>query len=586
VSGVAFCDWKRGRRGSHVCRKCERPENSGWKGGTMHAPEKNRLEIWTALGALLLCVACRAAGGSSAAGKQEKPGASSAGDAKLATLIVAREEGANSLDIHGVGTNRPAYGTSWNLYDRLISYGKKTSADGQAMYDYQKLEPELAERWEVDPEQRFVTFHLRPDATFHDGTEVSAEDVKWSFDRAVSIGGFPTFQMKAGSLEKTDQFQVVDPHTFRIQFLRKDKFTLPDLGVPVAAIYNSKLAKSHAPADDPWAQQWLKSNDAGGGAFKLKQFEPGVQEVFERFDNWKSGPLPKLAKVIVRVIPSAATRRAMIERGDVDMSFDLPPRDFAELAQKSELRVQGMPVENFMWFIDMNVTKPPFDDVNVRRAIAAALPYEEMYASSVFGRGRKLYGGMAAIATAEWPQPYPYATDLDKAKAFLAKSSQPNGFKTKLYFNLGLATMAEPVALLVQQGLKKINVEVELENIPAANWRAEMGKKSMPFLMNDMGGWLNYPDYFFFWNYHGQNAVFNTMSYQNTEMDRFIDAARFADDKAKYDQSVIAFINKAVEDAPRIPLFQTNLDVAMKPSVKGYTYWFHRQADFRQIYRD
>jgi len=138
----------------------------------------------------------------------------------------------------------------------------------------------------------------------------------------------------------------------------------------------------------------------------------------------------------------------------------------------------------------------------------------------------------------------------------------------------------------VQQGLKKLNVEVELEKIPAANWRAEMGKKSMPFLMNDMGGWLNYPDYFFFWNYHGQNAVFNTMSYQNTEMDRFIDAARFADDKAKYDQSVIAFINKAVEDAPRIPLFQTNLDVAMKPSVKGYTYWFHRQADFRQIYRD
>lgn len=531
-----------------------------------------------------LLAGCKAAGGSTPSGGAE-PGKTSAPEARPATLIVAREEGANSLDIHGVGTNRPAYGTSWNLYDRLISYGKKKSPDGQDMYDYQKLEPELAERWELDPAGRHITFFLRQDATFHDGTKVTAEDVKWSFDRAVSIGGFPTFQMKAGSLEKPEQFQVVDTHTFRIQLLRKDKFTLPDLGVPVAAIYNSALAKRHAPPDDPWAQQWLKTNDAGGGAFRIKQFEPGVQEVYERFEDWKSGPLPRLSKVIVRVIPSAATRRAMIERGDVDMSFDLPPRDFSELASKSELRVQGLPVENFMWFIDMNVTKPPFDDVNVRRAVAAALPYEEMYAASVFGRGKKLYGGPARATTPEWPQAYPYATDLEQARAFLAKSAHPNGFKTKLFFNLGLATMAEPVALLVQQGLKKLNVEVELEKIPAANWRAEMGKKSMPFLINDMGGWLNYPDYFFFWNYHGQNAVFNTMSYQNADMDRFIDAARFAEEPAKYEQSVIAFINKSAEDAPRIPLFQTNLDVAMKPSVEGYTYWFHRQADFRQIYR-
>jgi peptide/nickel transport system substrate-binding protein len=392
--------------------------------------------------------------------------------------------------------------------------------------------------------------------------------------------------MKAGSLEKPEQFIVVDDHTFRVQLLRKDRLTLPDLGVPVAAIYNSKLAKAQASAGDPWAQQWLKNNAAGGGAYKMKAFEPGVQEVYERFEGWRSGPLPAVQKVIVRVIPSAATRRAMLERGDVDMSFDLPPRDFAELARKPNLKVQGMPVENFMWFVDMNVTQPPFDKLEVRRAIAAALPYEEIFASTCFGRGKKLFGAEpGAPRTAEWPQPYPYRTDLERAKQLLAEAGLASGFKTKLYYNLGLATVAEPAALLVQQGLKRIGVEVELEKIPAANWRAEMGKKSMPFLLNDMGGWLNYADYFFFWNYHGQNAVFNTMSYSNPDMDKWIDRARFATSRADYEESVKGFIAKAFDDVPRIPLFQSNLDVAMKPDVEGYTYWFHRQADFRQLSR-
>ena len=78
------------------------------------------------------------------------------------------------------------------------------------MYDYTKLEPELAESWQVASDGMSVLFKLRRDAKFHDGTPVTAKDVKWSLDRAVTVGGFPTFQMKAGSLEKPEQFVVVD----------------------------------------------------------------------------------------------------------------------------------------------------------------------------------------------------------------------------------------------------------------------------------------------------------------------------------------------------------------------------------------
>lgn len=276
------------------------------------------------------------------------------------TLMVCREEGPNNLDIHGVGTNRPAYGTSWNIYDRLLTYGKKRAPNGDLMYDYKKLEPELAESWEVAPDGMSCTFKLRKDAVFHDGTPVTAHDVKWSFDRAVTVGGFPTFQMKCGSLEKPEQFIVVDDHTFKVHFLRKDKLTLPDIAVPVAAIYNSKLAKKHATEKDPWAMDWMKNNTAGGGAYKIELYESGVQTQYVCFDGWKNGPLPKTKKVIERVVPSAATRRALLERGDVDLSFALPPKDFSELHKTGKFKVVGIPIENMLWYIDMNVTKSPY----------------------------------------------------------------------------------------------------------------------------------------------------------------------------------------------------------------------------------
>src|SRR3954463_16572450 len=165
------------------------------------------------------------------------------------TLLVVQELGPNSLDMQGVGSNQTVNGLSWNCYDRLLSYASKTLPDGTLSYDREKLAPELAESFEVAADGMSCTFKLRKDAKFHDGTAVTAKDVKWSFDRAVKVGGFPTFQMSAGSLEKPDQFVVVDDYTFRINFLRKDKMTMPDVAVPVPSIFNSEVVKKHATPD-------------------------------------------------------------------------------------------------------------------------------------------------------------------------------------------------------------------------------------------------------------------------------------------------------------------------------------------------
>jgi len=506
-------------------------------------------------------------------------------DARSETLLVVSESGPNNLDIHGVGTNVPGYEVSWNCYDRLITHGMKTGPNGGPYYDRDNIKPELAEDMKLG--DMSVTFKLRKNAVFQDGTPVTAKDVKWSLDRAVSVGGFPTFQMKAGSLEKTEQFVVVDDHTVRIDFLRKDRLTIPDLAVIVPCIVNSDLVKKHATDKDPWGLEYTKLNTAGSGAFKVTKWTPGTEVVMERHDKWVGGPAPKLKRVIWRMVPSPSNRRALLERGDADVSYDLPSKDFAELKSVPSLKIVSTPYSNGIQYIGMNVKQPPFDDVRVRKAVAYALPYQKIMDAVLFGLGKPMFGRKPGTPTeVAWPQPHPYDTDIAKAKQLMAEAGHANGFDTTLSFDLGFAVVNEPLCVLAQESLAQIGIRATINKIPGANWRTELTKKTLPLYTNVFSGWLDYPEYFFFWCYDGQNSIFNTMSYQSPAMDKLIAAARASaaiGDKATYDSSVKGFVDLAFEDVPRIPIFQPYANVAMQKNVDGYAYWFHRRLDYRSM---
>jgi peptide/nickel transport system substrate-binding protein len=99
-------------------------------------------------------------------------------------------------------------------------------------------------------------------------------------------------------------------------------------------------------------------------------------------------------------------------------------------------------------------------------------------------------------------------------------------------------------------------------------------------------GWLDYPEYFFIWCYHGKNSIFNTMSYQSKAMDALIEGASAAaaiGDQPTYDKDVKGFVDLAFTDIPRIPLYQPYVNVAMQKNISGYQYWFHRRLDYRAL---
>src|SRR6195256_2484813 len=495
-------------------------------------------------------------------------------DVRSETLLIVSESGPNNLDIHGVGTNVPGYEVSWNCYDRLITHEMKTGPNGQPYYDKDKFKGELADDMNVG--DMSVTFKLKKNAVFQDGTPVTAKDVKWSLDRAVTVGGFPTFQMGAGSLTKPEQFVVVVDNTVRIDFLRKDRLTIPDLAVIVPCVINSELVKKHATEKDPWGLEYTKQNTAGSGAYKVTSWTAGSEIILERNDKWAGGPLPKTRRIVWRMVPSAGNRRALLERGDADISYELPNKDFGELKSNPRLSIVSTPFSNGIQYIGMNVSKPPFDNLKVRQAVASAIPYQKIMDVVLFGLANPLFGAPVSKTTdVAWPQPTKFNTDIAKAKALLTEAGFPDGFETTLSFDLNFAGVNEPICVLTQESLAQIGIKTTINKIPGANWRTELTKKVLPLYTNVFSGWLDYPEYFFIWCYHGKNSIFNTMSYQSKPMDALIDGASAAaaiGDQAPYDKDVKGFVDLAFADVPRIPLYQPYVNVAMQKNVSGYQY--------------
>ena len=506
-------------------------------------------------------------------------------DARSETLLVVSESGPNNLDIMGIGTNVPSYEVAWNCYDRLITHEMKEGPGGVTYYDKDKFKGELAEDMKVG--DMSVTFKLKKNAKFQDGTPVTAKDVKWSLDRSVSVGGFPTFQMSAGSLTKSEQFVVVDDNTVRVDFLNKDKLTIPDLAVIVPSIINSELVKKNATEKDPWGLEYTKQNIAGGGAYKVTKWTPGTEVILERNDDWVGGPLPKIKRVIWRMVPQAGNRRALLERGDADISYELPNQDFAEMKKVGKLNVTSVPISNGIQYLGMNVSQPPFNNPKVREAVALAIPYQKIMDAVMFGLANPMFGAAASTPTeAKWPQATKYNTDIVKAKALMAEAGLAAGFDTTLSFDLGFAGVNEPMCILIQEALAQIGIRTTINKIPGANWRTELNKKVLPLYVNIFSGWLDYPEYFFYWCYRSGNSIFNTMNYSSPEMDKLIAGARIAAanaDMTAYDKDVKGFVDLAFTDIPRIPLYQPYLNVAMQKNISGFAYWFHRRLDYRAM---
>ncbi len=310
-----------------------------------------------------------------------------------------------------------------------------------------------------------------------------------------------------------------------------------------------------------------------------------------RNPDWNRGSADKPAgfkRIITQTIPEAATRANLVEKGDADIVIDLQATDAADLEKKGKLKVVSTPQYNAITFVSFNNQIPPFDKIEVRKAIAAALPYEDMFKAALFGRGKPLYGATWADGKAPsgdtFPIVQPVKTDIEAAKKLLAAAGMPDGFSTTFSFNVGQAGTAEPMAALLKESLAKIGIKVDIQKLPDAQMSTLINEKKVPFFTEGIVAWLPSMDYFYR-NFYIGPIRWNYSSLNDPQITEWAQAARFEPDPAKYAAYGKDLNTRHFELMPQIPLWQPSQDAVMQPSVEGYVYQFHRQIDFRDLSR-
>lgn len=491
----------------------------------------------------------------------------------------------NGLDPNGIGAVREARSMSMSFYDRLVGFGKKEVPGGGHVVDMDAIAGELAEKFEKSADGKRYTFHIRPGATFHDGTPVTAADVKWSLDRGISAKTLAASFFKQASMTQPEQFVVLGERTLEIRLPRADRLTLQMLGTPFASIYNSALVKKNAPADDAWAVAWTKENVAGGGAFMVERYTSAQQLILRRNDTWKNGRLPDFRRVIAQAVPDSSTRANLLERGDADISVDLAATDVNAILQRKQLKVVSQPQFNTFQIIAFGTRIAPFDNPKVRKAVAMALPYQGMFQGAQFGRGEL----MADVKASGPPrpgfvQPWPVGTDLERAKAMLAEAGHPRGFATSFSFSVSAAPYAEPMAALIKESLGKIGIDVQVQKLPDAQFTTSVAERKLPMASINFAAYFVAVEYVMRTFFSGVSQH-NYSGWKRDEIAELANQAQFETSQEKYDALARRMMEMVFDDMPVVMLWQPSQDAVMARGISGYTYQFHSQVDHRDLRR-
>lgn len=462
-----------------------------------------------------------------------------------------------------VATLDPAIGYDWQNWSMI-----KSVFDG--LMDYEpgttELRPGLAESYEISEDGLTYTFKLRPGVKFHNGREMTAEDVVWSINRVVNPAtqspGQGFFAMlegfdaaAAGEADHVSGVSAPDAGTVVFKLSRPDATFLHVMALNFSYVVPKEEVEA-AGAD-------FGKKPVGTGAFRLTEWTLGQRLVFERNpDYWIPG-VPYLDSFTVEVGQEPVVALLRAQNGEVDIPGDgIPPAKFVEVMSdpaQAALVVEGGQLHT--GYVTMNVTQPPFDKVEVRRAVNMAINKERII---------QVINGRAVPANQPLPPSMPgytqdyegYPHDIEGAKALLAGAGYPDGFDTELYV---MNTDPNPrIAQAIQQDLKAIGINAAIKSLAQANVIEAGGAGTAPMIWSGGMAWIaDFPDPA---NFYGPilgcgGAVeggWNWAKYCNealdakaAEADSIVDPERVDERLALWSEIYMA----VMEDAPWAPVF-------------------------------
>lgn len=381
--------------------------------------------------------------------------------------------------------------------------------------------PSLATSWDVSPDGRVYTFHLRTGVKSPYGNEMTANDVRWHWERAFgdkAIGSFLDSVQQIGSL---DDVKVIDNQTiqFTLQKATPD-FLLTMNDTFRTFIYDSTEVKKHATASDPWANDWIKNHIASFGPYKMDSFEAGNQITMSA--NPGSFIKPKIQRLLFKVIPDSAQRLSLITKGEVDVALGFAPKELLTLRSTNGVKVWSFPGE-LMIGATLVTDFPPLNNTKARQALAWAVPYDAIVNDVFAGTAQRSYGPLVSNAPGFDKSIFPYSTDYNKAKQLLTEAGVGSGFKTTFTYD-----QSDPVGELIGVQLKssfaKIGVDLSLVGLPSGQANDSLNNGKSPLGYFNLG--LDIPDpQFILSALFVTKSAINWSHYSNPEVDRRVAAA-------------------------------------------------------------
>ncbi|MEO1658929.1 MAG: ABC transporter substrate-binding protein [Pseudomonadota bacterium] len=360
------------------------------------------------------------------------------------------------------------------VYQRLVTL----SADPDTGADV--FTPDLAESWIVADDGSSWTFQLADGYRFTDGSKVDAAAVKFSFERAMTLGRGPSAPLKSA----VERIETPNDETVVFHLVRPIFSLLPLVSDRVGFIINPKVLEHEIDGD--LASQWLSENTSGSGPYQLTKFVPRSTYILERNPHHPASAGP-IGEVIFREINDPAVRALMIKRGDLDLAYFLPPESLPSFERDADFEVHTAEMLAFH-NLALNIESPVFSDPDLRRAVAYAIDVESIVDVLKEGRSSAFRGPLARGMLGSSDEAYPYRYDPDAAKRLVEKTGRPPEDLDVLFAYPGVSASADTVAVFVQANLEAAGFRVRLQRltIPAVLDRAERGSFDMMFM-----GWVS-----------------------------------------------------------------------------------------------
>jgi peptide/nickel transport system substrate-binding protein len=460
-----------------------------------------------------------------------------------------------------------AYDATANLYEPLITQ-KLVANDKGELIGQKEFEAAGAESWEVSNDGTVFTFHLRQDAKFADGTPITANDYKYTFDRAITGPGYLGLLTPFMALSSADAVQALDDYTLQITTDRPAALTETIIGFQVFGAISKATAAAHATADDPWAENWFRTHSNSSGPYSITEWNAGVQYTFEPNPNFWRGPdFFQNSGAIFRVVPEAATREQLLRAGDVDVALGIPFGDLADLSTDPNITVHAIPTTR-IYYLGMNNNVAPFDDARVRQAVSMAVPYDAIIENVIYGYGVQpkspVSVGMEGYTDEFWTYG---GNDLEAARALLVDAGYPDGFQIELTVPQELQTSVD-TATWIQAGLAEIGINVTINAVPTAQFGELEYSHELPFFIEQWYSWGNDPFYQLTFDLKC-DAFTNLVRYCNPEVDQLIEQGTYSRDPEERAQLIRRAQEIIVGEAPWAFLYQPDWIVATRANVSG-----------------